>query len=424
MKNYLSRCTVAAMVCLVLFSIVAISGYSATQQQVIKYVRWSSASQEEANFRKIIDAFMQKNPTIKVEATFGSWNSYFDKLSLAIASSTTPDVVSMSNSVGSAYYRDVFADLTPYIKKDKIDTKKLVPNLMDAFTLNKKVYCMPTDLAIWGMMYNKDIFDAAGIPYPSATKPMTWDQFLDLAQKFTKAGQVGYNDQNNLGARQYFMTTAYGGNLFNSQINPTKITIGSPEGRKALEMLTKLAKVMPPVAEWGKQWEGGLMNKKAAMATNGPWGYADCVNAGIKFGVAPLPEGVPGARIIGNVNALMMSNTSKNKDAAWKLIKFFMGEDAQALVARNGIGVPILPGMANFQQLMEEYAKTDMSAYSYMIKYYMPQWIMPNSTVKTFIIDQIRNLDQGTLTVDEFVNKVTKDGQKMLDELYTPNWSS
>ena len=51
------------------------------------------------------------------------------------------------------------------------------------------------------MYYNKDVFDAAGVPYPpaKADQAWTWDQFIEIAQKLTKdrsgktADQEGFN---------------------------------------------------------------------------------------------------------------------------------------------------------------------------------------------------------------------------------------
>lgn len=123
------------------------------------------------------------------------------------------------------------------------------------------MYGIPMDLASWGLVYNKDIFDEAGEEYPSATEPMTWDEFIELAAKFTKDGQVGYNDQNDIAGRMLFFTTTYGGNMYDAMIDPKKSPSENLRAVKQSRMLARLGEVMPPVSEWGKQWEGGLLNR-------------------------------------------------------------------------------------------------------------------------------------------------------------------
>ncbi len=50
-----------------------------------------------------------------------------------------------------------------------------------------KLYGIGTTVGNMALFYNKDMFDAAGLPYPSATAPMTFDDYATIAGKLTKA---------------------------------------------------------------------------------------------------------------------------------------------------------------------------------------------------------------------------------------------
>lgn len=381
--------------------------------------RWVTTDDGSA-FRELIDAFCEKHPDIEIEVQQTAWNNYFDQLNVNIAGGNMPDVIAMSTGVGSKYYMDAFEDLKPYMEKDAdaVNVDKMVPGLMDSFTVDGVVYGIPTDLANWALVYNKDIFDAAGEAYPAADKPMTWDEFIALAGKFTKDGQVGYNDQNDLSGRMLFFTTTYGGNMYDALINPKKITIGEPEGRAAIEMLTRLSEVMPPVSEWGKQWEGGLLNGQAAMATDTTSSLSQYAKAGINFGVAPIPEGVPGAKVVGLGNSLMMSSSSKEKEAAWEFIKFVGSMEGQKIVCKNSIGMPIYPELQESPEFLDQFGDVDVTGFKYMSQYFEIQNILPDTTVKSFIKNELKNLAEGSITADEFIEKVSTEGQEMLDKLY------
>ena len=49
---------------------------------------------------------------------------------------------------------------------------------------------IPKDLDSAAVWYNKDMFDEAGIPYPTAD--WTWDDFREIAKKLTKADGSQY----------------------------------------------------------------------------------------------------------------------------------------------------------------------------------------------------------------------------------------
>lgn len=381
--------------------------------------RWVTTD-DGAAFRELIDTFCEQHPDIEIEVQQTAWNNYFDQLNVNIAGGNMPDVIAMSTGVGSKYYMDAFENLKPYMDKDSdvIDVDKMVPGLMDSFTIDGVVYGIPTDLANWALVYNKDIFDQAGVEYPAADKPMTWDAFISLAETFTKDGQVGYNDQNDLSGRMLFFTTTYGGNMYDALINPRKITIGEPEGRAAIEMLTRLAKVMPPVSEWGKQWEGGLLNGKAAMATDTTSSLSQYTKSGINFGVAPIPEGVPGAKVVGLGNSLMMSSSSKEKDAAWEFIKFVGSLEGQKIVCKNSIGMPIYPELQESPEFLGQFGDIDVTGFKYMSQHFEIQNILPDTTVKSYLKNELKNLAEGSITADEFIEGATTEGQAMLDKMY------
>ena len=59
----------------------------------------------------------------------------------------------------------------------------------DTCTVNGKLYCLGTYTGAVLLFYNKDMFDAAGVAYPSATVPMSIDEYAAVAAKLTKPNE-------------------------------------------------------------------------------------------------------------------------------------------------------------------------------------------------------------------------------------------
>jgi multiple sugar transport system substrate-binding protein len=52
------------------------------------------------------------------------------------------------------------------------------------YDVQGKIYGVPTWCLTYWMFYNKNMFDEAGIPYP--TPEMTWTEYTEVAKKLTK----------------------------------------------------------------------------------------------------------------------------------------------------------------------------------------------------------------------------------------------
>ena len=135
--------------------------------------------------------------------------------------------------------------------------------IVDAHSLDGKVYVLPRDIAPAGMLYyNKEMFKAAGIPYPDGS--WTWDfkerpelkekDFLWVLHQLTKKGADGK-------VSTYGVTPNWEGNFpFNFEYSfgnywcdnpqhPTKVLCGSEDWIKVADFVTDLEK--------NKQWAAG-----------------------------------------------------------------------------------------------------------------------------------------------------------------------
>lgn len=145
---------------------------------------------ERELYKGFIRDFEKANSDLSVAVTFEAWDDYMTKLPTLFAGGAVPDLLHQHMSIVQDYgHRGALLDLAPLMKRDNIDPAAFVPSLFEAFTEGDKVYGIPKDSAAWGVYYNKDKFDEAGIDYPS--DDWTLEDLRTIAKALTrdKAGR-------------------------------------------------------------------------------------------------------------------------------------------------------------------------------------------------------------------------------------------
>src|SRR5436190_8630988 len=132
-----------------------------------------------------INDFQAKQDKIKVRYTFEPvFGDYPAKLKTLLAADTWPDVAHQHLSVVQDFAQSgALTELKPYMNRDKVSEKDFIPALITEFTWRGKLMAIPKDSAAFGLYFNTDMFDKAGIKYLDENS--TWDQFLDACKRLT-----------------------------------------------------------------------------------------------------------------------------------------------------------------------------------------------------------------------------------------------
>ena len=145
---------------------------------------WGSPEELEV-WKAIVADFEAANPNIAVKVEVSDWDSYWNKLKTLYAGGTPPDVFAMDGPLYPDWQsRGVLLNLQPYIDKSPGLLDGLYPNTLAAYQRADGYYGLPRDFQTIVLYYNKDMFDAAGLPYPDES--WTLDKLRETAKALTK----------------------------------------------------------------------------------------------------------------------------------------------------------------------------------------------------------------------------------------------
>lgn len=300
---------------------------------------------------RVVEEFNKNNSYgITVESTYiGAYDETLSKAVTAIGAGDNPTLVLLAATPGvdTLASMDCLADLTPYIERDNFD----LDNINDAFTYkmyyNDEIISMPYVRSCTVILYNKDLFDKAGI----SEIPTDWTEFTEACKTVTeKTGSYG------------FVTTpdaTYYQNTWLRSMGGDGILSKDGKGANCLDdgtMETLLTDWLDGVNDgWMMQYdpanadavkEAFSSGKVAAMSVSSGslTTYIDVAKeAGITLGAASMP-GYSGKTTaeIGGGNIAIIKNNSNDQQiaAAWEFIKFLLEDEN---VATNAINTGYLP---------------------------------------------------------------------------------
>ena len=136
-------------------------------------------------FSAVVEAYEAQNPNVEIKVIDTSADEYNNSLGISLsAAQPDPDVIFVKD-MGSMLQMADKKQLMPlddFVKNDSVDTS-VYSGAFEQLQYNGVTYGMPYRNDWYVLYYNKDLFDAAGIEYPS--NDMTWEEYYDLAAKMT-----------------------------------------------------------------------------------------------------------------------------------------------------------------------------------------------------------------------------------------------
>jgi multiple sugar transport system substrate-binding protein len=343
-----------------LLALVAVPAMAGGQKEAggvtLKYMWWTPIY--EPYVSAAIKVFEQKNPGIKVDYDTAAFDPYWQKIQTMYASGNPPDVFDMS----IAYTWD-FAnkgsvlDMESYVSKNIDQYYRKAIDMERYPDINGHVFAMPYQWVASLLFYNKDLFDAAGIAYP--TPDWDYETLIATAKQLTKEGQYGFFAN---GAHTFMdsMIKAYGGMVLSQDFKQVKLDdpIDIQVIQKVVDMIQK-DKSAPVAASYEALLASGgdmFRSGKIAMTIDGSYMIDSFKAAPFKWDATMVPKGPVKRSVYGGPDGMSIAKTTKHPAEAWKFVQFMTGPDRPKETWIPG-GVPITKSVATGKDWYDMHAK-------------------------------------------------------------------
>ncbi|HMB22493.1 MAG TPA: sugar ABC transporter substrate-binding protein [Anaerolineales bacterium] len=336
----------------------------------ISMMMWGDPAELEV-WNQIVADFHQANPNITVKVEVSDWDSYWTKLKTMLSAGTPPDVFAMDAPLYLDYQsRGVLLNLQPYLDKNPDLLNGVYPQTLEAYKTSDGMYGLPRDFQTVVLFYNKDMFDAAGVAYPTAD--WTYDDLREAAKKLTKdSNGDGKTDQFGFYSDLWDMELiwseaiwAYGGEIVSA--DHTKTLIGEPKAREAWQLFHDMMfedKSWPNSTTAGEYGGDPFLAGVAAMTTIGHWVVPGYSEVDFKWDIAPMPKGPAGQATSVNSAGFVIGKASKNQDAAFEFLKYVLSEPAQKRLAELGFACPVLKSVAESDAFLKQDTEIDQQIF-------------------------------------------------------------
>lgn len=402
-----------------------------SEKTKLTFMGWGNDA-EVATFQAMIDQFEAKYTDVEVDYVVVPNSDYMTKLQGMIASGTQPDVfycnpdyIMQLAMSGNLYNLTDYVANNDLFKEDNVWASALDFYRFDGTNVNVgDIYALPKDVSAFSVVYNKDLFDAAGIVPPTKENPWTWDDYLKAAQAMT----TGEGDNKIYGSAPYSLESAIwsnGADWLDSTYS--KITIDDAKFIDALQWCADLRTkygVAPSVAEEASLSSyDRFMQGKLGMMGVGSWATADlwskCNFNWDLMAWPKAPSTGKNAIWIGG-SGLAVSPNSKNVEAACNLAAFLaFNEDTQRTSYKAGQSVPTLKDMAYgeylkmdakpankqaFLDILDGYGRRATQTFTFSTEW----WNDFNSGVTAVF--------EGQMTAEEYCTSAKDNLQSLLDD--------
>ncbi|MBC3874557.1 sugar ABC transporter substrate-binding protein [Undibacterium flavidum] len=337
----------------------------------------STTAQPQQDMREILRPYLASNPDLRVNVTVLNWESALNKIKAAAASGQGPDLVELGSTwVAAISAQDALEPISLAQQNELGGERAFFPALwVTTHRHNQgKVFAIPWYAGARVAFYRTDLFQKAGIKASEAFA--NWSSFKQAMQKINgisfdgkKVAALGYPGKSDSDILHNLAPWIW--NAGGDFLSPDRrsASIYSPETFQAVRYYTSFAEEgLVPASALDKdsvQIESGFFANQYAVIFSGPWvlkmmntpkakgGQMESA-AAQNFGVASYPAGIKGNQTFFSGSDLALMKSSKNKDEAWKLLKFLVGREAQVKFSKLSGMLPARLDAVNDPSLLKD----------------------------------------------------------------------
>lgn len=317
---------------------------------------WDTAQRD--GMQAVIDAYTKDNPNVNIQLQVTSWDEYWTKLEAAAESNQLPDIFWMhTNEILKYADYGMLADLTELYAEEN---PSYYSDHFSEIALNNsrgsdgRIYGVPKDKDTVCLVYNKEMFDAAGVSYPDDS--WTWDNLVSASETiYEKTGKYGYMAYSDEQLGYWNFVYQAGGQILTE--DKTKADFLNPATKKGMEFYIGLQDYdWCPNQNYFAETNPGtaFFSEQGAMYLEGNWNLMSSLENNKdmvgKWDVAVLPKCPDplkgdGRATISNDLCYATGAHGKNLEEAKKFLKFAGSEEGQRVQGESGAAIPAYEGL-------------------------------------------------------------------------------
>lgn len=254
---------------------------------------------QDAEAAALLDALVEEyegehpNVTIEASAGAGTTDELIQKLQAGFASDTYPDISYAFGSWASEIGRSQRTlDISEQVEAAGSGWEEFPEAARATATVDGQVIGMPAVVDNLGIIYNPELFDAAGVDYP--TDEWTWEDFRAAADALTVPERNQYGTAYPVSGTEDTVWRFWpqlwqnGGDVLDEDGKPA---FNSDAGVEALELWRQMAVEDESVYldQNGEKYAPSFYAGNIGMIISGPWVLYDLQEQGTPYGVTQLP---------------------------------------------------------------------------------------------------------------------------------------
>ncbi|MBE5967935.1 MAG: hypothetical protein E7255_13390 [Lachnospiraceae bacterium] len=406
----------------------------------LSYLAWNLGTAEEDNLeRKMLAKFQEVYPNVTIEIVEvplnedGSAGDYGNYLNTLASQKALPDVYMWTNvpDTASAGWA---ADVTTYAEENT-EYQNVVAAVRDGGQINGKVYGIPFQMHLYGIMQNYNIYEELNVD------PLPYSYTLDdLLEKIAATTTDKYRGSDNLAIEDW-----------GALVNSDTIGFGTFDGEKynfSSEEFAKAINTYKEVVEKGYTGNASYTEPWLPEGVNWAWGEGYIANqyeaswsiAGFQNGERPFKSDLiplPNEKVILIPDFIFVAANTENTEAAYELAKW-MSFGVDGMKARmeikedNGIvGYSGLPLNAGFDAEIDEYFLKDYEDFPMFLQVYaslkekpenvyvegykvIPSYTKSRFDADTGVVGTV-NGEEKSLTMSELIIAIIKGDKQLSD---------
>lgn len=305
------------------------------QEVELEFVHWFVDQADQAEWERVIRAFEEENPNIKVQINYMS--DYFQKIPVLLASGNLPDVLMVSVAFSEEWARaGVLKNLQPFIDRELNVNDYFVPMFADLRLPPREpsadIYSFPFSWLISGIYFNKDTFRERGVAFPTendADWQWTWQETADIARRFSRDvsgdGNIdrwGISSPAGMSNQLHSMIHAWGGRVLAE--DRRRADLDDPETLDALQFMIDLSAsgvgTPPDVSAVNAFRDGHLA--MIDLGTN----YIVRYNGVLDFDwdIAVMPSGPQRRVSYSGPDSVGIADSTPHPQESWKLLRYIV----------------------------------------------------------------------------------------------------